>query len=108
MSITPDQLHISISDEGRLLANAVVASDSDPSNVRASLHVESGHVPPATRGQLVDALLEITQAQPGTSLQITFPVGEAEILEQMRQRCREVEVRAAGASCMFSGVVSAN
>ena len=108
MSIITDQLHISITEEGRLLANAVVSAESDSSWVQASLHVEPGQLPAGTSSKLVEAVLELTEAQPGTSVQVSFPLGEAELLEQMRQRCGEVEVRAAGASCLFSGVVTAN
>jgi hypothetical protein len=106
MSIIADQLHISIAEEGRLLANAVVSS-SDSSWVQASLHLEPG-MPAGTSSQLVDAVLELTEARPGTSLQVSFPLGSAELLERIRQRCGEVEVRAAGASCLLSGVVTAN
>jgi hypothetical protein len=106
MSIITDPLHISIAEEGRLLANAVVSS-SDPSWVQASLHLEPG-LPAGTSSQLVDAVLELTEAQAGTSLQVSFPLGSAELLERIRERCGEVEVRAAGASCLLSGVVTAN
>lgn len=105
MSIIPtDQLQISIADEGRLLGNAVVSSDPGSSWVQASLHLEPGQQR-ATSSELVDAVLDLTDARPGTNVQVSFALGEAEILERMRQRCREVEVRAVGASCLFSGVV---
>ena len=102
---TDDPLHISITEEGRLCANAVVSSDSAPGWMQASLHLEPGQRP-ATSGQLVDAVLELTEAQPGTLVQLSFPLGEVDILKRMRQRCRKVEVRAAGASCLVSGVLA--
>jgi hypothetical protein len=104
-STVTDQLHLSIAEEGRLLANAVIFS-SDPSFVQASLHVEPGPLPAGTCRKLVDAVLDLSEAQTGTSLQASFALGEAELLDQMRQRCREVDVRAAGASCLFTGVVA--
>lgn len=106
MSTMTDELHISIAEEGRLCANAVVSADSDPSWVQASLHLEPGQRS-TTSSQLVDAVLELTKAQPGAHIEVSFPLGAAEILAQMRHRCREVEVRAAGASCLFRGVVAA-
>ena len=90
-----------------MCANAVVSSDFDPSWVQASLHLEPGQ-PPATSSQLVDAVFELTEAQSGTRVQVSFALGEALILERMRQRCREVKVRAAGASCLFSGLVASS
>lgn len=107
MSILTDQLQISIAEEGRLLGNAVVSSSPDSGWLQASLHLEPGHER-TTSGELVDAVLELTDARPGTTVQVSFALGEADILERMRQRCHQVEVRAAGASCMFSGIVSSS
>jgi len=49
---------ISVDDEdGRHMAAADIEV-VDPSEVRASLHVESGHLPVGTRTRLVDAVLD--------------------------------------------------
>ena len=97
----PDNLqHITIEDDDRVLAEADVRSEPDV--VRAALRVEAGHLPPGTRARLVDAVLDIPDAQPGTRLEVTLPAGDAEMLERMRERCEHVETRAAGASCLLN------
>jgi hypothetical protein len=89
--------HITIEDDGRLLAEAVV--QSHPDLVDAQLRVEAGHIPPGTRSQLVDAVLDLPNAPVGTRLEITLPTGEAEMLEQIRNRCQNINTRVAGVSC---------
>ena len=91
--------HITIEDDGRVLAEADV--QAEPDVVRAALRVEAGHLPPGTRVRLVDAVLDIPDARPGTRLVVTLPAGDAEILERIRERCEQVQTRAAGASCLL-------
>lgn len=98
-NLQPETRHITIEDEGRLLAEADVFTRPDV--VRAALRVESGHLPTGTRTRLVDAVLDIFDAPAGTPLEVTLPAGDAEILLRMRERCTEVDARAAGASCLL-------
>ena len=91
--------HITIEDDGRVLAEADVRAEPDV--VRAALRVEAGHLPTGTRARLVDAVLDMPDAQPGTRLVVTLPAGDAEILERIRERCEQVQTRAAGASCLL-------
>ena len=44
----------------------------DPSEVRASLHVESGHLPMGTRTRLVDAVLDTIQSTLARGGEINF------------------------------------
>ena len=89
--------HITIEANGHLLAEAVI--QSQPDLVDANLRVEAGHIPPGTRSQLVDAVLDLPNVPPGTRLEMTLPTGDGEILEQIRNRCRDVNTRVAGVSC---------
>jgi hypothetical protein len=89
--------HITIEDDGRLLAEAVV--QSHPDLVDAQLRVEAGQIPPGTRSQLVDAVLDLPNMPVGTRLEITLPTGDAEMLEQIRNRCQNINTRVAGVSC---------
>src|SRR3954467_12167870 len=77
--------HIVIEDDGRLLAEAVV--ESRPDLVEAMLRVEAGHIAPGTTSRLVDAVIDLMQVPAGTVLEMTFPTGQAEMLEQIRSRC---------------------
>jgi hypothetical protein len=95
--------HIVIEDDGRLLAEAVV--ESHPDLVDAMLRVEAGHIAPGTTTRLVDAVLDLIQVPAGTTLEMTFPTGQAEMLEQIRRRCPDVTTRVAGVSCRLHTTV---
>ena len=95
--------HIVIQDDGRLLAEAVVESHSDL--VDAMLRVEAGHIAPGTTARLVNAVLDLIQVPAGTTLEMTFPTGQAEMLEQIRRRCPDVTTRVAGVSCRLHTTV---
>jgi hypothetical protein len=93
--------HITIEDDnGRVLAAADV--QAEPEVVRAALRAEAGHLPPGTRARLVDAVLDIPNAEPGTRLEVSLPAGDAEMLQRIRERCEQVQTRAAGASCLLN------
>ena len=95
--------HIVIEDDGRLLAEAVV--ESHPDLVEAMLRVEAGQIAPGATARLVDAVLDLMQVPAGTALEMTFPTGEAEMLEQIRSRCPDVTTRVAGVSCRLHTTV---
>ena len=95
--------HIVIEDGGRLLAEAVV--ESHPDLVEAMLRVEAGHIAPGTTSRLVDAVIDLLQMPPGTALEMTFPTGQAEMLEQIRRRCPNLTTRVAGVSCRLHTTV---
>ena len=57
------------------------------SEVRASLSVESGHLPAGTRTRLVDAVLDAPEVSSCTHVQVALPLGETEILDRVRERC---------------------
>jgi hypothetical protein len=91
---------ISINDED---GRPIGAADIEVVNlwkVRASLHVESGHLPVGTRRRLVDAILDAPEISSCQHLQVALPLGDGEILDRIRQRCDIDEVRAAGATCL--------
>ena len=96
--------HITIFDDGRLLAEAAV--QSGPDVIQAQLRVESGHLPPGIRTQLVDAVLDLTDVEPGTALEMTLPAGDSEMLQRVRERCRGVDAHAAGASCRLQATTA--
>ena len=91
--------------EGKLLAAADIKV-VDPLVARASLHLESGHLPAGTRARLVDAVLDAPEVSSCQHVQIAFPLGDAETLDRVRERCDTGEVRAAGATCLVEAYVS--
>jgi hypothetical protein len=92
---------IAINDEdGRPVGRAEIEVVDD-SVVRASLHVESGHLQPGTRRRLVDAVLDAPEVRSRDHLQATVPIGDAEMLDRVRDRSDHSETRGAGASCLI-------
>lgn len=100
-----DSHRLTIEDNGRLLAQATLRINTETHSVHADLHVESGHLPVGTRTRLVDAVLNQPSADPGTHLEVTLPAGDGEILDRLRQRCDDLQVRPAGSSCLARGLV---
>jgi hypothetical protein len=92
-----DAQHITIDDNGRLLAEADVRATDQA--VQAELRVEAGHLPTGTRTKLIDAVLDLATAEPGTPLHLTLPAGDAEMLQRLGERCSGLTARAAGATC---------
>lgn len=90
--------------DGRPLATADIEV-VDASATRATLHLESGHLPAGTRTDLVDAVLDDPEVGSRPHLQVALPLGETEILERVRERCDSVEAHAAGASCLVDAEV---
>ena len=66
--------------------------------VHSDLHVESGHLPVGTRSRLVDAVLNDPDVDHADRLLATMPIGDTEMLARVRERCDDVEARAAGST----------
>ena len=95
--------HLTVEEDGRVLAEATIHSDTEQRSVHADMHVEAGHLPVGTRSRLVDAVLD--QSAAGSHLDATLPAGDAEILDRLRERCDDVQARAAGASTLATATV---
>jgi hypothetical protein len=89
---------ILIEAEGRTLASAEVHPTDDAGVVHSDLHVESGHLPVGTRSRLVDAVLNDPDVDHADRLLATMPIGDTEMLDRVRERCDDVEARAAGST----------
>jgi hypothetical protein len=91
---------IAINDEnGRPVGGADIEI-VNRGRVRASLHVESGHLPVGARQRLVDAVLDAPEIRSIRHVQVALPLGDGEVLDRIRQRCDIDDVRAAGATCL--------
>jgi hypothetical protein len=98
MARSGDNQTIVIEADGRTLASAEVRPTDEPGLVHSELHVESGHLPGGTRTRLVDAVLEHPQVDEADRMLATMPIGDTEMLDRVRERCDDVEARAAGAT----------
>jgi hypothetical protein len=98
MTPSKKQTSIEIEDDGRLVAAADVKAPGDDGVAHTALHVESGPLPPGTRARLVDAVLDSPEVDHAARLVATMPAGDTEMLDRVRERGEDVEVRAVGAT----------
>jgi hypothetical protein len=98
---------IEVKDENdQTAAVAAVNPDNGPEGtVRASLYAKSEHVRPGDRATLVDAVMDLPEVQAADRLEATVPFGDAESVERLRERTRDAELRAAGASTLLDANV---
>ncbi len=105
MSAERNVRQVKVAEQGEVVAVADVEPTDDQGVVRASLHAEAGHLPPGTRSLLVDGLLDLPQTKESNRLEATLPLGDAESLGRLRERCDEVKTRPAGASCLVDAAL---
>jgi hypothetical protein len=98
MTRSEDNQTIAIEEDGRTVATAEMHPADDTGVLQSDLHAESGQLPAGTRGRLVDAVLDHPDADQADHLVATMPLGDTEMLERVRERCDDVETRAAGAT----------
>jgi hypothetical protein len=93
---------VEVSDNERTVAAAeVTISTRSGGTAQASLRAESGHIAPGRRASLVDAVLDLAQVWGCARLLAVLPLGDYESLERLRERCRNVSARPAGASAIL-------
>ena len=100
-----DRKRVTVQHDERTVAAAEVETLPDEAGPHASLSVDAGQLPPGTRTQLVDAVLDLPDMRPGTRFTATVPAGDGEMLDRMRERCSDVETRRAGVSLIVDATV---
>jgi hypothetical protein len=75
----------------------------------ADVHIDirGGHVDPAARATLVDALFALPAVRRCSRLRAAVPLGDTETIRQLTRRCGAYETRAAGATCLIDAEVDA-
>lgn|SRR3954451_7120220 len=96
---------ITVEEDGQLLAQATVSPPDENNQVRAQVHVAAGHLPIDTRRKLADAVCDAVTEDNAERLTATVPVGDAELVERMRDHLSDVELRAAGATSIIKGEI---
>lgn len=99
--------HVEISDGERVVAAAEVTANGPEEAARVSLRAEAGHIAPGSRARLVDAVLDLPEVQDSARLEATLPLGDAESLNRLQEKCEDVETRPAGASALLTANLSA-
>jgi hypothetical protein len=94
--------HIEVSDGDQSVAAAeVTASKEAHGTARASLHATSGHIAPAIRANLVDAVMDLPEVRASDRLEATVPLGDGESLERLRDRTEDAVTRPAGSTVLL-------
>jgi hypothetical protein len=108
MANPPNPRRVEVRDDDRTVAAAEVAASGEAGGTaRASLHAESGHVPPGKRTDLVDAVMDLPEVQASARLEAAVPIGDGESLERLRQRTEESATRPAGSTALVDAVIPA-
>jgi hypothetical protein len=98
--------HVEVRDNDQTVAAADVAAPGEAGGTaRASLHAESGHVPPGKRTDLVDAVMDLPEVQASSRLEASVPLGDSESLERLRQRTTQTSTRPAGSTALVEAAI---
>jgi hypothetical protein len=84
---------------------AAQVTTTEEGTAQASLHAPSGHIPPGSRANLVDAVLDLPEVQAAGRLQATVPLGDSETLERLRERTEDTTTRPAGSTALVDAVI---
>lgn len=100
--MTDRSIHQNVSvDDGEHVITADVVTSSDPHEpAEAIVHATAGHLAPGTRTRLIDAVLDLLEVRDSHHLVATVPLGDAESLLRLDERCDDMTVRAAGSSAL--------
>lgn len=94
--------HVEIKDGEDTVAAAEVTTSQEPGGTaQASLHAAPGHIALGSRASLVDAVMDLPEVQASEHLQATFPLGDGESLERLRERTEDTTTRAAGSTALL-------
>jgi hypothetical protein len=109
MTNPPNPRRVEVRENDRTVAAAEVAASGEAGGTaRASLHAESGHVPPGKRTDLVDAVMDLPEVQASARLEAAVPIGDGESLERLRQRTEKSATRPAGSTALVDAVIPAD
>jgi len=103
----PDHLrHIEIRDDDQMMAAAeVMTGHGAGRTARVWLRAAPGHIPPGRRASLVDAVMDLPEVQASARLEATVPLGDAELLERLRQRTHDAVTRPAGCTALVDAAI---
>ena len=93
--------HIEVKDGDRTVAAADVTTAGPAGTARTSLHATTEHVRPGYRKNLVDAVMDLPEVQASTRLEASVPLGDAELLQRLRERTEDAVTRAAGSTALL-------
>ncbi|MDQ2749680.1 MAG: hypothetical protein M3Y44_09175 [Actinomycetota bacterium] len=90
---------VAIEDGGASCGQAVVVNDSR--FLQLTLEIARGHLPVTARRELVNAVFALPELAASRMVQAAIPIGDAELLAELRARLADVHTRAAGSTCLI-------
>ena len=75
--------------------------------VDVHFHVDAGHTTPGVRSRLVAEVFALPELRESHQLRASMPLGDAELLGELRRRCPSHSTRAAGATCLVEASLAA-
>jgi len=100
-----DDRHVTIKAHGETLAEATISKVDDDAEACVDVHVASGHLPAGSRHRLTEAIHEAVIEDQVERLTATVPLGDAELVEGIRDHLNDAELRAAGSTSIIKGDV---
>ena len=100
--MTDRRIHrnVAVGDGDHVVCAEVVISSDPHGTAEAVVHATSGHIAPVVRRNLIDAMLDLPEIRGSDHLVATLPLGDAESLMRLDERCDGMTVRAAGSSAL--------
>jgi hypothetical protein len=100
-----DVSRVLVEDDGRPIAHVDVSDNGAAVDLRFS--VNRGHLPMPARRLLVEAAFDLPLLKEPRLVHATLPLGDVDLLAGLCRHCTHVDTRAAGATCLLDGAVSA-
>ena len=90
---------VAVEAEGASIGAAVVVDDGR--FLQLTFQIAHGHLPVTARRELVDAVFALPELAARRLVRAAIPIGDAELLTELRTRLTDVHTRAAGATCLI-------
>lgn len=103
----PEDRHITIASGDDVLAEASVSTPDDDGEVRVAVHVAPGQLPAGARQRMADAIHDTLSNDNAERVTASVPLGDAELVDGIREHLVHAELRAAGATSIIQGDVRA-
>ena len=98
--VTSSSVITRVDADGRMAGNVLVSTDGDLVLMRFAM--AHGHLPAATRRDLVDQAFQLPELDGGPQqVQAVIPLGDVELLQGLRAHLSGIRSRAAGATCLI-------
>jgi len=98
-TIDGDTSRVVVEAGGASLGTAAVTDEDRVVQVR--FEIAHGHLPMTARRELVEAVFALPQLTNPCTVQAAIPIGDADLLSELRARLATITTRAAGATCLI-------